>query len=221
MGFGNPSPRMFFKVSKGAVVITLKKDSASKALAEQAYKVEERTNKAGAQVIDYLFKEFSGFLQNISLTQDEKFGPQWTVVFKDAGEEYIWNVPQDAMMFQGFLNSLSSAIGRIGCVTLSPYEKASRDGTLRTWIGVRNNGEKLGWKYDMNDLPAVEQIKDSKGKPVLIQGKPAYNKEPIIEWMSERVDEINKSLVGGTVAPVRIEESAQVVEVEENDELPF
>jgi hypothetical protein len=172
-GFSDNSPRTFFYEKEGKIVIG---------------KGDNQTTH----------DSFSGYLKGIQYQEKEvefqKGKPttvkSWLVTFADDDEnEYVWSTRYTGIPFQSFINSISSLDEFSKAITIGFYLKDER-----TKIYIRYNGERLNWKYSLEEMPAVE--------PVMVKGKPyrdpngnqVYDFDERMKWTQKLVDRVNKVL---------------------------
>jgi len=150
-----------------------------------------------------IYDTFKGIITDITLKESELTWQgntskvkQWNVTFTDGTNNYVWSANYDGYLFQGFINSIASMSDFEMPVTLVPYKDKKTD---QTKMVIYSNEEKLGWKYGIGEMPAVnpivvdgEEMKDAKGNTL-------YNKKPRMAWVTKVVESINKMIRNATV----------------------
>lgn len=203
MGFGSYSPSTYMKIKDGAIVVAIAKDNEDDHfdMVSAATKRAEYDTKAGKPMVELSFSFFEGTLvsiekKNVSFN-NENF-EQWNVKFKDDNDKaYIWTSPYESSSFQGFVNCLSALPNPgVGLIRLTPYVWQDK-----TFVSVKLNGNKLTKQYKAEDIPELEPVTryDTKTKqnvPVLNPKtkKPLLDSTKRMEWIEERVAEINSKL---------------------------
>jgi hypothetical protein len=172
-GFSDNSPRTYFYDKEGKIVVG-KKDNQT------------------------THDSFAGYLQGIQYQEKEiefqagkpTLVKSWLVIFSDNdGNEHVWSTRYTGLTFQSFINSISSLDEYSGLLRIGFYLKNDR-----TKIYTRYNGEKLSWKYSLDEMPAVEPVM-VKGKPYKDQnGNTVYDFDERMEWTKKLVDRVNKIL---------------------------
>ncbi|MEN6510941.1 MAG: hypothetical protein ABFD00_03810 [Chloroherpetonaceae bacterium] len=190
-GFGNTEPRIFFKIKDGKIVV---KDLET------------------SQNAFYSF--FAGFLDSITYVEKEillngktQLMKSYNVSFKDKDNHvYIWSPSPTASLFQGFINSLCSLDNFDNTIIqLQPYvkdgqQRLSIQYSKQTYSDSPQKWERLNWKYKYIELPTIKPIVDSKNKPVKdANGHVVYDFEDRLNWIAERVAEINKKVSESTM----------------------
>ncbi len=203
MGFGSYSPSTYMKIKEGAIVVSIAKDNEDDHfdMVSNATKRLEYDTKAGKPMIELCFSFFEGTLISIEKKEvsfnNESF-EQWNVKFKDDNDKtYVWTSSYESSSFQGFVNSLSSLPNPgVGTIRLTPYVWQDK-----TFVSVKFNGNKLTKQYKAEDIPELEPVTrlDTKTKqivPVLNPKtkKPLLDSSKRMEWVEERVAEINSRL---------------------------
>lgn len=222
MGFGNNTPRTYFRIKDGLVVVTIKTidEPLNAALIKDAKRTTQRINKVGEAVTEIGFSFFEGYLQNIEVSSSE-YGQSWNVTFKDkAGDEFIWTANYQSQMMQSFFNCLASIDGEFGLFRLQPWIKDDD-----TRLSIRHNGEKLNWKYSIQEMPAITTLKDADGNDFInAEGKKVYDNKKRMAWLCDLVENTKGKLVHRS--PARAHSSQQtadayIPEPTEADEIGF
>lgn len=181
MAYELNQPRTFFKIKGGKVIV-----------------------KASETAKEYAYDSFTGYLQSIYYTEREieYHGKQITIksynivfadpLFADASPLHIWSPSPKSPLLFAFINSILS-LDSLGFtqIKLQPYE--NDDGQQR--LIVYGNGDKLQWKYSINEVPAITKLLNEKGKPLVdSDGNPLWDYAPRLNWIKEKVSEINAIL---------------------------
>jgi hypothetical protein len=218
MGYSNTqTTRNYFKIKSGYVVTTIKETDKDKpkyaSLIETAANVETYLNKNGEKVVDICYRQFEGYLQNISLNTEGKFGITWLVEFLDAPDIYTWEIPVDNMTFQSFVNCLLSCETDFGKLRLKPWLSPK---TERTSLYIDNGSEPLNWAVKYEDLPPVKPMLNAKGEEIKdAKGNTIYDTSARMEWLKSSVAIIQEKLKQlQAVEPNRLGET-------EDDSVPF
>lgn len=240
-GLGNSTiaNATFIKIKEGSVVVTIKESQEDKYpdLLEAAKKVNQVTSKTSNDVyLECCFGEFEGYLKRISKKVVEFNGAkttQYNISFEADGKNFIWAIPQDSMLVQGFFNCLSSIKSDFGLIKLYPWLHESG----KTRLTVYNDGEKLNWGVALEDIPKGEIVETfDKGKGELVPfldpktGKEVYDYTKRIAFFDVIATELNVK-VQPFVGAVDATDQASDPEVNENidpqlttgedDDVPF
>ncbi len=213
MGFGNYSPKTYFKVANGAIVISIKPGDQDKYsnLLEQARAVIERVDKNQQKKVDICFNFLEGNVTSISQSEAEFNGKKfktWNIDFVDEEEkQFVWSCGYESYSFQAFLNCLASIEGNIGKIKIGAYT----NGKNKTGIVVYHNNEKLSWKYQIEEIPKVipVMVPDGKGGEVHFHnnGQPVYNNTERMAWVEDLASKMQtKVAFGNETGPVELEE---------------
>ncbi len=181
MGYGHTTPRTFFKIKDGKIVVKNPADGA-----ESAYNFFEGYLKSISYVekeVEYNGKKVMIKSYNVAFTESP---------FDES--EHIWSPIPKSTIFQSFLNCILNIENfNATKLRLIPYLKNDQQRLV-----IYANGEKLDWKFKMEELPAITVIVGKNGKPVSdANGNPLWDYTARLEWIQERVDEITDKLGHG------------------------
>lgn len=181
MGFSDSHPRIYFYDKEGKFTIGSEK-------------------KGNIETHD----AFEAFLKGIKFVEAEReFKPgvktkvkQWYVVFiQPDGKEYCWTTRYTGIMFQSFINCISTLEDFSKEIKIKIYlNKKGMSGLNCFYDHNYDWDNRLQWKYQPDELPAIE--------PILVAGIPykdpygniLYNFEPRMEFTKKLVDRINQIL---------------------------
>ena len=197
--FGKNESRTYFKIQHGKIVVTVSSDNLNlyEDLIQCASKTEEITGKTNGK----LYTEIS--MDNITAqlvsiaVKESTFGKTWNVTFLgDDGQYYVWSTYYDGGLFQGFVNCLAGVEGDYGRIKIQPWQGPDKKGVLQTKISLSRNGEKMSWKYGIEDMPKITPLKDEDGKDFIDDktGQVKYNTKKRMMWLLELVAEIQAKL---------------------------
>lgn len=190
MGFGVKKQRTYFKIKEGKICVT----NADKT--ESIF--DDFTGKLKSIVYSEKTVDFNGSKVDIK---------SYDVLFQDGEMEYMWSVKHNSSLFQNFINSICTLDDFSGDLFIRPYLKDKKGR-----IYMEYNGQRLDWKYQMDEMPAIEQVM-IKGKPAKDKdGNAIWDMEERLAWLKERVTEVNAKLKNA------VSHHEQEVEVEDNDE---
>lgn len=202
-GLGTTQRATYLKIKNGAIVMTIKptqKEEFANYIHTAAY-VTDYTNKVGNECTDICWNYFEMVkLVGIKIREGEYNGTktlEWQVIsIDDEGERYIVSFGYDSGDFQGFINSLCTITGPVGTIRFTPYMAKDKNGVDRSRVSIKHNGEKTNWKYDLTELPPLEQLLDIEGNPYLDPKtqKNVYSSKKRMAFFTNLVAVINKKL---------------------------
>ena len=182
MGYGLITPRTFFKITNGKISI-----------------------KNPADGTESVYNFFEGYLRSISYVEKEVeyngkriLMKSYNVSFVDAPDqesEHIWSAHPKSLIFQAFINCILNVQDfSTTKIKLAPYLKNNQQR-----ISIFANGEKLNWKYQIDEMPPIEPVMGKNGKPVKdANGNPLWDYTARLEWIQEKVDQITTKLDGNS-----------------------
>lgn len=181
MGYGHTTPRTFFKIKDGKIVVKNFADGS-----ESAYNYFEGYLKS----ISYLEKE-------VEYSGKKVMMKSYNVAFTETPSddtEHIWSPIPKSSLFQSFLNCILRIEDfKHTKIKLVPYLKNDQQRLI-----VYANGEKLEWRYNFDELPPIIEIIGKNGKPLTdANGNTLWDYTARLEWIQERVDEITDKLSNG------------------------
>jgi len=103
------------------------------------------------------YTQFEGYLIGVKLGSyvwDNKTKKQVIFTFVANGEEIEVKSGYTGVM-RSMVNSLAGK--KLGMLDVSLYSK-NKDGKDRARVGILSDGERLGWKYEISELPKVKEI---------------------------------------------------------------
>ena len=214
-GLGNNSPRTYFKVKNGYIVITIKADQEERNLdlIQNCQTYNALKNEKGVDIIDICYGHFEGYVRNIEAFEND-YGKSWNVTFEtQSGDVFVWSVIYDSLLFQSFINCLASIDdNNIGSIKLQPWKGIDNKGKEQTKLSIQHNGNKLNWKFLPEELPPITTAKDEDGNDLTdAKGNLIYNKKKRMNWLIGEVDKIVTKIKA--FQPVK--QAAQEVEADE------
>ncbi len=157
--------------------------------------------------VDIRFGAYEATLKKIELADiiiDKAKGTKrklWNIALEDVDsdgviKEVVWSEGLKSYKVQGLVNSLLTIEGSIdGVFRFTPYLAKNDKGTN---VSVRYNGEKLSWKYgidEMDKLAPITDAVDGDGEPLLDdQGNQMKDFRKRIAWVKKQVEIINVKL---------------------------
>lgn len=98
------------------------------------------------------------------------FGPQWIFEFlTDDGQPFVLAASSMSYLPYSLMNSFAS-IEKFGKLELEAAG-AVKDGKVLTNIYIKNNGEKVRWKWKLDEIVQPVPLLDSDGDPIIENGK--------------------------------------------------
>lgn len=130
------------------------------------------------------FESVKGSLTGIVLKEDggKGFGAQYQFnIVNSAGKVIMLMLKHNSLTAQSLLNTLAS-IEEFGELTFTTSYKNER-----TNIWVKNGEADVRWKYALDQLPAVPDMLNSAGKPIMQNGKPIKDDSERMEFFESVV----------------------------------
>jgi hypothetical protein len=145
---------------------------------------------------------------------------QWNIVFHDGQEEYVWSTFFDGFIFQHFLNCMLSVENFNKPIEISAYKNKKQ----QTAIFISQGGDKIEWKYSVEELPKIEPLLTKNGTEAKdASGRIIYDKEARMKWTIEKVAELKEKLKSSTAITATKEDfdGDDIPEPDGDDEVPF
>jgi len=157
-----------------------------------------------------------GTIRKFTVKQDEYKGQEYQKLMfsiRDGGDNYVLDV-RLRKVGRALLNSLFALTQEqlSHPVSITVYRnKAGKDGVV-----VSQNGENVSWKYSVEDLPRIEEIKNAKGAVV------SYDTTELDEFFLTKSEEHFKFLAEASGSPepaVTVKSPAK--DDDDEDDKPF
>lgn len=199
MAFNNTarsSRTTYFTVSNGKVRVRLK---------EPAEGSVARQNKNGDVVHEYVFDEFSGTLQSVSI-DEAPFGRQWKLIFLDEMEHYTLSMPYDSSTAQKLLNLLlAPELDLSKAVTLRPYDFTNDKGNRVVGVTVLQNGAKATPAFGTAAYPIDGRPEMPELEKIKFKGQEVYDSTKRLEFIASAVETTLQHKLATTPAVVAVE----------------
>jgi hypothetical protein len=131
------------------------------------------------------FDTMSGCIKSALIEEFEWQGVKsknFCIYFEDDNETSKVTFPHSKVTYS-ILNSIASDTASINDYSITVNKK--QDKTTKKWWGaaaIKVNGQRSEWAIDPKTAPRSEPILGKDGKPVMKQGMPLYDDEPVKEF---------------------------------------
>lgn len=206
MGYVNDSPKRYFKIKAGYIVLNIKEANEAhyEQDIEQADAVKKYVNDNGVDMIDVCYRGISGYLKNISMqdfTYNDVTTTSYSLTLEESGVDYIINFQEDSGISLGVINALASMPDLTEKITIKAY---LGDGKNRVSVYVGN--ERLAWKAQKEELPPLTQLtytNPETGKQMVVLDpktkKPMLDNTKRLAFIKDLANDIQLRLTGKNI----------------------
>lgn len=171
----------------------------------------ERVNKAGNTVYEQYHDAFTGYLQDVTATDEGDYGRQWIFTMQDEGRQFAFATGYSTRYAKSMLNALCNpALDYNAKMTLKPYAFENDQGKKIVGVTIYQ-GEKITGAYDKTTLPPLREVK--------VKGETMWDDTEVMEFFEAKLSEVIKPRLNGAVndtAPATAEAG-----VDNDGSLPF
>lgn len=184
----NYVPRTFLGISDEGKIVQRCKEAGEGVIT--------RTNKKGTTVHERQFDALSGRLVSASVKSTDFDNihiekGQWVFVIEDGGREYTLSLPYSSGYAKQLVNCLCAA-DSFNDIEIKPYKFIPKgESKTKQGVVVRSGGEKLSWKFSLDDMPKMEKKK--------IKGQEVFDDSEQLEFLENAMREHVLPKLGGVV----------------------
>lgn len=148
-----------------------------------------RTNKMGNVVHEQHHDAFTGYLQDIQISESE-YGKQFVFRFLDGVDYYNITAGYSSRYAKSLLNALCAPQCDLGeKLTLQPYSfKNEQDKTI-TGVTVHQRGDKIPVGYDKTVLPPLREV--------TIKGQTVYDDTEVMDFFVDKLNTVIRPKLTG------------------------
>jgi hypothetical protein len=199
--------RVYLSINELGSVVQKSKEPAE----GYAERVIESGAAKGKTVYEKSYDYIDGYLQSVSVKSTDFGGVhiakgQWEFVLTDdEGLSMYLSLPFSSGYAKNIVNSLCSVESFGVPLSIKPYKFIPKGETkTKQGVVIRQNGEKIPWKFAIADLPALEKVK--------VKGQEVTDDSAQLEFYEKAVHEIiAPKLSGGKSKGVQHDEEIESI----------
>lgn len=196
------------------LILKIRTQDAEKKKISPVFAVSQK-NEDGKWAQTTEVKDVAGTLTKIETEKKEWEGQEYDVIkifLQDdsVGETYLLDLRQN-LLSRSIFNSLLS-LSEFDGVSIGLYE-TKKDGETYAAVSVKRNGERVSWKYKLDELPKVKKVKVGK--------KEVVDSSEVDEFYIKELNSLGEVLASNKPAPVTKATVTVENEKGEEEDIPF